>query len=411
MNKVFLLLIAVIAATAAARDLQAPVSSKEKSAAEWDRAAERQEEDEAEFEAVVKMGGKASAIVNVLIGEVNDGVVHPVGNKEYGIQNSNFTKMARDFLVSIGRGGDMDDLEKVEYWLYQGSGLLCDSCKVMIEEMQRTVLAVSSKKIQKGDTQDKKFKGGAGHQVVMDDQVKEGIRSLWRNPGYYEVNKFMREWAKDTIAGKHSDAIMSTLTRGAFSLDELDQRKQIVCHQMLKVCPLKAPTPTSQKMTTCRACAEGMQDLQHMLLRDRHDLEIGKWDRKKHTKGKVYCSRTHVFYRAQTLTERLTQYHPARSLAKITEVTEQILEEHESELVSAFVAGCKESIGSAGRAVCTDIAEVCDNDEYDEALLATSAYHVPQGFPRTHGLDLDYNLASSEVQKPPKQQREPEVEL
>ena len=40
--------------------------------------------------------------------------------------------------------------------------------------------------------------------------------------------------------------------------------------------------------------------------------------------------------------------------------------------------GCKESIGSAGRAVCTDIAEVCDNDEYDEALLATSAYHVPQ---------------------------------
>ena len=57
----------------------------------------------------------------------------------------------------------------------------------------------------------------------------------------------------------------------------------------------------------------------------------------------------------QSLTERLTQYHPARSLSKITEVmsrhlpggqpsnmmqvTEQILEEHESELVSAFVAG------------------------------------------------------------------------
>merc|ERR1712166_1174729 len=75
-----------------------------------------------------------------------------------------------------------------------------------------------------------------------------------------------------------------------------------------------------------------------MLLRDRHDLEIGKWDRKKHTKGKVYCSRTHVFYRAQTLTERLTQYHPARSLAKITEVTEQILEEHESELVFAPIS-------------------------------------------------------------------------
>jgi hypothetical protein len=403
---VFLLLFALIAATVAARDLQAPVSSKEKSAREWEKSAERQLEDEAEHEAVMKMGGKASAIVNVLIGDVNDGVVHPVGNKEYGIQSSNFTKVAKEFLVSIGRGADMDDLEKVEYWLYQGAGLLCDSCKVLVEEMQRTVLAVSSKKIQGGETQDKKFKGGAGHQVVMDDQVKEAIRSVWRNPGYYEVNQFMREWAKDTIAGQHSNAIMSTLTQGAFSLDELDKRKQLVCGRLLHVCPIKAPAPTSEKMSTCRACTEGMQDLQHMLLRDRHDLEIGKWDRKKQTgKGKVYCSRTHVFYRAQALTEKLPQYHPASSLSKITEVTEQILEEHESEIVSAFVDGCKDSIGSAGRAVCTDIAEVCDNDEYDEALLASSAYHVPQGFPRTHGLDLDY----SKTRAPEHQHEETEL--
>lgn len=270
--------------------------------------------------------------------------------------------------------------------------------------MQRTVLAVSSKKIEKRDTQEKKFAGGAGHQIVMDGQVKEAIRSLWRNPGYYEVNHFMRNWAKDTIAGRHADAIMSTLTQGAFSLDELNDRKQLICGKMTRACPLKKPTPKSGKMSACRACAEGMQDLQHMLLRDRHDLEIGKWDRKKQGgKGKMYCSRTHVFYRAQTLTERLAQYHPVRSAAKILEVSEQILEEHESEVVSAFVEGCKDSIGSAGRAVCTDIAEVCDNDEYDEALLASAAYHVPQGFPRTHALDMDYSKT------PPPEHQETEL--
>ena len=32
----------------------------------------------------------------------------------------------------------MDDLEKVEYWLYQGSGLLCDSCKVQHHGIRHT---------------------------------------------------------------------------------------------------------------------------------------------------------------------------------------------------------------------------------------------------------------------------------
>ena len=68
-----------------------------------------------------------------------------------------------------------------------------------------------------------------------------------------------------------------------------------------------------RQMSSCRAYTEGIQvrtsvlfvfscaqDLHCMLLRHRHDLEIGKWDRKKQTgKGNVYCSRTHVFYRAQ----------------------------------------------------------------------------------------------------------------
>ena len=39
-------------------------------------------------------------------------------------------QLAQEFMNKIGRGGDMEDLEKVEYWLYQGSGQLCDGCKV-----------------------------------------------------------------------------------------------------------------------------------------------------------------------------------------------------------------------------------------------------------------------------------------
>ena len=42
-------------------------------------------------------------------------------------------------------------------------------------------------------------------QIVMDDKVKEGVRSLWRNPGYYEVNQYLRDWAKDTMNGPKSE--------------------------------------------------------------------------------------------------------------------------------------------------------------------------------------------------------------
>ena len=46
-----------------------------------------------------------------------------------------------------------------------------------------------------------------------------------------------------------------------------------------------------------------MQDFQHMLLRDRKDIEIGKMDRgafkKAQKKKKQYCSRSHVYFRLQ----------------------------------------------------------------------------------------------------------------
>jgi len=334
-----------------------------------------------------------------------DAVIHPLGNREHGIQTSNFTTLAKQFLNKIGRGGDMDDLEKIEYWLYQGSGQLCDGCKVMVEEMQRTVLAVSSAKIKDGDTQDKKFVGGGGHQIVMDDKVKEGIRSLWRNPGYYEVNQYLRDWAKDTINGPRSADIFSTLTAGAFSMDDLIARKGAICSGILRVCPRKTREPVSQKMSSCRACVEGFQDFQHMLLRDRRDIEIGKMDRgafKKPQKSKKqFCSKGHVYYRLQELMDHLPQYHPTQSVSKIQEVVESIIEEHESDVIQAFVEGCKESIGSGAKAVCTDIAEMCDNDEFDLELEKSQSYHMPTEFPRTHGLDVDYK----------KRQRQPEVEL
>jgi len=176
----------------------------------------------------------------------------------------------------------MEDLDKVVYWLYQGSGYLCDACKILNEEIHRTVIAVTNSKIKKAEAEEKKFEGGAGHQIVMDSQVKDAIKELWRNPGFYEVDKFFRDWAKDTIKGPRSGEIFSTLTQGAFGINELLARKDVICTGMLNVC--------------------------------------------------------------------------------------------------------------------TDIAEVCDNDEFEEALPLTYAYHLPTAFPKTHGLDLDYTKHASHVE-------------
>merc|ERR1711934_510515 len=123
--------------------------------------------------------------------------------------------------------------------------------------------------------------------------------------------------------------------------DDLDARKGAICAGILRVCPRKPPALDSQQMSSCNACVEGMQDFQHMLLRDRKDIEIGKMDRgafkKAQKKKKQYCSRSHVYFRLQELQDRLPQYHPTRSVAKIQEAVEQILEEHESDVVQAFV--------------------------------------------------------------------------
>jgi len=292
----------------------------------------------------------------------------------------------------------MEDLDKVVYWLYQGSGYLCDACKILNEEIHRTVIAVTNSKIKKAEAEEKKFEGGAGHQIVMDSQVKDAIKELWRNPGFYEVDKFFRDWAKDTIKGPRSGEIFSTLTQGAFGMNELLARKDVICTGMLNVCPAKPPAPSSQKMSSCRACVEGFQDFSHKLARDRKDIVIGKFDRKKQGGGNMYCTRAHVYFRLQELQESLAQFHHSSSLAKIQEVVEQIVEEHENEVVTAFVQGCKDSIGAGARAVCTDIAEVCDNDEFEEALPLTYAYHLPTAFPKTHGLDLDYTKHASHVE-------------
>merc|ERR1712159_837150 len=213
----------------------------------------------------MNMGGSATSTVNVLIGDTSTGRIHPVGNREHGIMTANYTSLALEFLKKLGRHDDMEDVEKVVYWLYQGSGQLCDGCKVMVEEMQRTVFSVTAAKIKKDEARDKKFKGGAGHEVTMDDNVKTAIKELWRNPGYYEVEKYLRDWAKDAMNGPQSRNILSTLTQGGFGMDDLIGRKQAICSGIFRVCPLKKLPPPSAKMSSCRACTEGFQDFSHKL--------------------------------------------------------------------------------------------------------------------------------------------------
>merc|ERR1712227_391601 len=135
----------------------------EKSARDWEKAAAMQEDDEAERAKIREMGGRDTALVNILEGEIEGGKLHPLGDRTMGVAMSNLTETAIEFLKKIGREDDALAHEKVVYWLNQGAGHYCDACKFMIEEMQRTVLVLADAKIKARDTEGKNFQGGAGH--------------------------------------------------------------------------------------------------------------------------------------------------------------------------------------------------------------------------------------------------------
>ena len=73
-------------------DVAAPVRPGEKSSRDWEKLAQAQEEEDAERAKVLEMGGSDTALVNVLDGDIDGGVIHPVGDRTKGIATANFSQ-------------------------------------------------------------------------------------------------------------------------------------------------------------------------------------------------------------------------------------------------------------------------------------------------------------------------------
>merc|ERR1712227_954344 len=150
----------------------------EKSARDWEKAAAMQEDDEAERAKIREMGGRDTALVNILEGEIEGGKLHPLGDRTMGVAMSNLTETAIEFLKKIGREDDALAHEKVVYWLNQGAGHYCDACKYMMEESHRRVMKIAQEKIKAFETKGKDFEGGRGHEIKLDDDMKAEIRGV-----------------------------------------------------------------------------------------------------------------------------------------------------------------------------------------------------------------------------------------
>merc|ERR1711959_878606 len=98
----------------------------------------------------------------MLWGQIQGGKIYPVGDRTAGVADTNFTDVARTFLEKIDRADDALAHEKVVYWLNQGAGFQCDSCKFMLEESHRRVLFIANEKIRERQTKGANFQGGAG---------------------------------------------------------------------------------------------------------------------------------------------------------------------------------------------------------------------------------------------------------
>merc|ERR1711939_699521 len=102
-------------------DVSAPVRPNEKSTRQWEKAAAEQEDNEMERIRVREMGGSDTALVNILDGTV--------GDRTTGVAMANLTETAEIFLKKMGRDATGENMEKMVYWLHQGSGHYCDACK------------------------------------------------------------------------------------------------------------------------------------------------------------------------------------------------------------------------------------------------------------------------------------------
>merc|ERR1712010_180345 len=83
-------------------DVSAPVRPGEKSTRQWEKAAQEQEDNEMERIRIREMGGSDNALVNILEGTVEDGKIHPVGDRTEGVAVANLTEVALTFLKKVG---------------------------------------------------------------------------------------------------------------------------------------------------------------------------------------------------------------------------------------------------------------------------------------------------------------------
>jgi len=382
LHTLYIVLLALAFTAHCRKDVRAPVRPGEKSSRDWEKAAQQQEEDDEERSKIREMGGSDFALVNILEGSVEDGKIHPVGDRTTGIAVANLTEVANDFLAKIHRQNDEEAKEKVVYWLNQGAGHNCDACKFMMEEAHRRVMKIANEKIKAFETDDKEFEGGRGHQVKMDDSVKNEIKSLCDSAQYATANLDSRQWCTQTLNGRHMDQIFSTLTQGSFGYEDLLKRQNTVCGPpVLKVCPEKPWL--GAKMSDCRACAEAFQDFDRFLQQDRRDIDVGALGIKAHKKSvkasdRKFRGRHHIWQKSEELCSSVQQRHPAKAASVIQEMCEEVLEEYESQVIRAFVDGGHQHPGASAEEVCVTIAEKCDADEYEAIRPLLASYHVPK---------------------------------
>merc|ERR1719456_1566748 len=289
--------------------------------------------DEAERARIREMGGSDTALVNLLEGTVETGKIHPVGDRTTGLAVQNLTKVALDFMDKMGRQGDADLLEKLTYWLHQGAGHFCDACKYTMEEAHRRVLKIAQEKIQSNDKtgrRERDFEGGRGHELTIDDKIKTEVESICESQQFAHANLDARKWCQMTMKGRHKATVFSALTQGTF----------------------------------------GFQDFDRILQNDRRDIDVGSLGVKAHKKtvsaaDRQFRGRHHVWQKSQELCTTVQQRHPAKAASVIQEVCEEVVEEHESQVVRAFVEGGHGEPGASAQKVCVEIAEKCEEDEFE----------------------------------------------
>merc|ERR1711939_145349 len=373
-------------------DVSAPVRPNEKSTRQWEKAAAEQEDNEMERIRVREMGGSDTALVNVLDGTVEDGKIHPVGDRTTGVAMANLTETAETFLKKMGRDATGENMEKMVYWLHQGSGHYCDACKFMMEESHRRVLNIAQKKIRSNDDTGKRakaFEGGAGHELTVNDDMKKEIAGVCESQQYANANVDGRHWCKSVMTGPRRAQIFGALTSGSFGFEDLLKRQAAVCGpQVLNVCK---PKPwLGSGLSDCRACAEAFQDFDRLLQQDRRDIDVGSLGVKAHKKtvseqDRKFRGRHHVWQKSQELCSSVQQRHPAKAASVIQEMCEEVLDEYESQVIRAFVDGGYQHPAASAEEVCVTIADKCTSEEFDAVRTSLQNYHMAK-FPFTHQL-------------------------